>query len=419
MISNPPIKNMKVSKKLSSTDSSKNIVDKLNKKTFLLQYLPSNLEYLESVKHINYKTEKLKTAYLIDIIHNMVLKYYFKKENRFVINATILKDKYGYLYNYYINYLIENKIITLISNYKKGVSSRKYSLNNKIINSKIERRYRNTDKVLLKKYKKKVMDSIDFSDNDDYLISKDIREKLISDLFSVDIQFDRAIFFLDSLKSSDFDIYNRNVYSVECVNDKHIFYHFDNYGRMHTNFTILRSFIRKNCLLIDGEETCEIDIKNSQPLFLSKLIKDSNTKWVKEDEFELFKELTLNGNYYQYMMNALGIKKRNEAKEFTYKVLFGRNVNSSKADKAFRSVFPTIHNFIKLYKKESGDYKIMAYDLQKAESNLIFNRIIRRIIEIYPDIKMITVHDSIVFPKKYKDVVNSIFEQELKNEFNI
>ena len=136
MISNPPIKNMKVSKKLSSTDSSKNIVDKLNKKTFLLQYLPSNLEYLESVKHINYKTEKLKTAYLIDIIHNMVLKYYFKKENRFVINATILKDKYGYLYNYYINYLIENKIITLISNYKKGVSSRKYLLNNKIINSR-------------------------------------------------------------------------------------------------------------------------------------------------------------------------------------------------------------------------------------------------------------------------------------------
>ena len=200
MINNPPIKNMKVSKKLSSTDSSKNIVEKLNKKTFLLQYLPSVLEYLESEKYINYKNEKLKTAYLIDIIHNMVLKYYFKKENKFVINATILKDKYGYLYNYYINYLIETKIISMVSNYRKGVSSRKYSLNAKIIKSKIQRRYRNKDKVLLKKYKKKVMDSIDFSDNDDYLIGKDIREKLISDLFSVEIQFDRAIFFLDALK---------------------------------------------------------------------------------------------------------------------------------------------------------------------------------------------------------------------------
>ena len=419
MISNPNIKNMKVSKKLSSTDSSKNIVAKLNKKTFLLQYLPSALEYLESDKYINYKSEKLKTAYLIDIIHNMVLKYYFKKENKFVINATILKDKYGYLYNYYINYLIEVKIIKMVSNYKKGVSSRKYSLNGNIIKSKIQRRYRNTDKVLLKKYKKKVMDSIDFSDNDDYLIGEGIREKLISDLFSVDIQFDRAIFFLDALKDEKYDVYNRNVYSVECVNDKHIFYHFDNYGRMHTNFTILRSFIRKNCLLIDGEETCEIDIKNSQPLFLSKLIKDSGTKWVKEEEFELFRELTLSGNYYQYMMNVLGIKNRNEAKELTYKVLFGRNITSSKADIGFRKAFPTIHNFIKLYKKDNGNYKMMAYDLQKAESNLIFNRIIKRVIDLYPEIKMITVHDSIVFPKKYKDIVNDIFEQEIENEFNL
>ena len=419
MISNPNIKNMKVSKKLSSTDSSKNIVEKLNKKTFLLQYLPSALEYLESDKYINYKSEKLKTAYLIDIIHNMVLKYYFKKENKFVINATILKDKYGYLYNYYINYLIEVKIIKMVSNYKKGVSSRKYSLNGNIIKSKIQRRYRNTDKVLLKKYKKKVMDSIDFSDNDDYLIGEGIREKLISDLFSVDIQFDRAIFFLDALKDEKYDVYNRNVYSVECVNDKHIFYHFDNYGRMHTNFTILRSFIRKNCLLIDGEETCEIDIKNSQPLFLSKLIKDSGTKWVKEEEFELFRELTLSGNYYQYMMNVLGIKNRNEAKELTYKVLFGRNITSSKADIGFRKAFPTIHNFIKLYKKDNGNYKMMAYDLQKAESNLIFNRIIKRVIDLYPEIKMITVHDSIVFPKKYKDIVNDIFEQEIENEFNL
>ena len=418
MINNPPIKNMKVSKKLSSTDSSKNIVEKLNKKTFLLQYLPSVLEYLESEKYINYKNEKLKTAYLIDIIHNMVLKYYFKKENKFVINATILKDKYGYLYNYYINYLIETKIISMVSNYRKGVSSRKYSLNAKIIKSKIQRRYRNKDKVLLKKYKKKVMDSIDFSDNDDYLIGKDIREKLISDLFSVEIQFDRAIFFLDALKDEKYDVYNRNVYSVECVNDKHIFYHFDSYGRMHTNFTILRSFIRKNCLLIDGEETCEIDIKNSQPLFLSKLIKDSDTKWVKEEEFELFRELTLSGNYYQYMMNVLGIKNRNDAKELTYKVLFGRNI-TSKADIGFRKAFPTIHNFIKLFKKDNGNYKTMAYDLQKAESNLIFNRIIRRIIVLYPEIKMITVHDSIVFPKKYKDIIDDIFEQELENEFNL
>lgn len=63
------------------------------------------------------------------------------------------------------------------------------------------------------------------------------------------------------------DIYNRNKYSIECINDKHIFYHFDKYGRLHTNFTILKSFIRKNCLLIDNEETYEFDIKKFTATF--------------------------------------------------------------------------------------------------------------------------------------------------------
>jgi hypothetical protein len=57
------------------------------------------------------------------------------------------------------------------------------------------------------------------------LIEEDIRAKLVTDLFSVKIDFDRAIFFLDSLKYQDYDIYNRNIYSVECINNQHIFYH--------------------------------------------------------------------------------------------------------------------------------------------------------------------------------------------------
>ena len=107
---------------------------------------------------------------------------------------------------------------------------------------------------------------------------------------------------------------------------------------MHTNYTILKSFIRKNCLLIDGEETCEIDIKNSQPLFLTKLIQDSGTKWVNQQEFELFRDLTINGKYYNYIMDSCNIPNRNLVKEYTYKVLFGRNGTNSKADKIFSSL---------------------------------------------------------------------------------
>jgi hypothetical protein len=146
--------------------------------------------------------------------------------------------------------------------------------------------------------------------------------------------------------------------------------------------------------------------------------KDSNTSWVREDEFEIFKEITKNGTYYQYLMQNLHISNKKEAKELTYKVLFGRNSTNSKADKLFKQVFPTIHNFIRLYKKEKGDYKILAYDLQKMESNLIFNKIIRKVMDINPEIKIITVHDSIITSKKNRNEINAIFQTELINEFN-
>ncbi len=89
----------------------------------------------------------------------------------------------------------------------------------------------------------------------------------------------------------------------------------------------------------------------------------------------------------------------------------------SKSDKIFKELFPTIHNFIKLYKKEFGYYKILSYDLQKSESNFIFNKVVREIMTLLPDISIITVHDSIVFPRKYKDVVKLIFEKKIEEEF--
>jgi hypothetical protein len=380
-----------------------------------LQFLPDCLLEISKQKYFNYKEQKLKSAYLIDLVHNLILKYYFKKENSFSLSAMILKDKYGYLYNYYINYLKDLNIIKLQKNYLKGSNARVYSLNDDILINKIHR-FNNEDKVLIKKY---ITKHLQFELDKNNIIKKYIKEKLIEHLFHVEIDYSRSIFFLDSLKNDDIDIYNRNKYSVETINQKNIFYHFDSYGRMHTNFTILKSFIRKNCLLIDGEETCEIDIKNSQPLFLSKLIKDADSRWIDENEFNLFNILVKNGNFYQYLIDNLNLVSKEDAKNLTYKVLFGQNRPNSKSDINFIKLFPTIHNFIKIYKKEKKDYKILAHDLQKAESNLIFNQIIKKISDENPDIRVITVHDSIIVQKKWKDLVSTIFFDEIYNHFSI
>ena len=400
---------------LSKIGGYSNIRKKLEGKKHSLQFLPESLEEFSKNKNFEYKSQKLKSSYALDIVHNLILKYYFKKDNRFHLMSTILKEKYGHLYNYYMDYLIETKAIEMISNYRAGRNAKVYKISDTILKGKIKR-YVNKDTTLLKKYKNKVSQVEEAGIKND-LIDSDIKAMLVDDLFYAKIEFDKAIFYLDNLEHNDTDIYNRNRYSVECVNDKHIFYHFDSYGRMHTNFTILKSFIRKNCLLLDGEETHEIDIVNSQPLFLTKIMADSKSKWINEAEFELFRRLTVEGNYYQHVMNHIGTTDKPMVKEMTYKVLFGRNVHNSKADKIFRQLFPTIHNFIRLYKKEKGDYKVLAYELQKAESNLIFNKIIREVKNSFPEIKIVTVHDSIIIPRNRRNEVEAIFKTKLYEEF--
>lgn len=50
-------------------------------------------------------------------------------------------------------------------------------------------------------------------------------------------------------------------------------------------------------------------LKNSQPLFLTKIIQESKTKWVNNDEFELYKNLTMSGEFYNHIMNNENIKR--------------------------------------------------------------------------------------------------------------
>ena len=391
-------------------DFSKN----LEKKKYSIQFLPTQLIQESKTKHHVYKNQKIKSAYLVDIVHNLILKYYFKKDNSFNLSSIVLKEKYGHIYNYYIEYLVEKKILVLVKNHMKGKNARIYKLSDDVINGTITR-YKNEDRTLLKKYKNAVS-LITKEDIESSKILPEVKRKLVEDLFHIEIDYSRSIFFLDST-IQDTDIYNRNKYSVECINDKHIFYHFDNYGRMHTNFTILKSFIRKNCLLIDGEETFEIDIKNSQPLFLCKLIESDGKEIVDKEEYELFKHLTMNGKFYQYVIDNSDIKVKKNIKECIYKVFFGKNYHN-KHDQLFKKIFPTIHNFIKYYKKLKGGYKVLSYDLQNLESELVFNKIVNEVRIIHPEIHLITVHDSIVCSKKHKDIIIDIFTEKLSNEFS-
>ena len=103
---------MKLSNELESVYRS-TITQKLDKKTRLIQFLPKCLEDINKLKFVLFSEKKLKTSYIVDMVHNMILKYYFKKENKFVINATVLKEKYGHEYKAYVDFLVYKNIIKI------------------------------------------------------------------------------------------------------------------------------------------------------------------------------------------------------------------------------------------------------------------------------------------------------------------
>lgn len=403
--------------------------NKLKNKKYLLQLLPSQLESISDIKYVHVKTTiysrkakkkeqrevRLKTAYIIDLVSNLMFKYYYEQKIMVRLSAEVLREKYGTNYNHYLTWLDQRGILTLAYNYSQQHGKCKtFKLSKKLFTENCTR-YKNYDNVLLKRYKSKVSDDECIIESN---IDERVREKLVNDLFYVSIDKEAAYNTINFFSKNDLDVYNSNRYAIDCISERHIHYNFDKYGRFHTNFTRLKSIIRTTHLKIDGEEICEVDISNSQPLFLTKIIDSHELNYsIDTFEYETFKNLTNDGLLYKHLMDKLLIKDKKEAKSLIYNVFFGKNNQRYSHDVLFKKVFPTIYGFIRAYKKVTNDYCTLAHELQRAESQFIFNEVIREIIDTYPDIKLFTVHDSIIFPKKWKTEVESIFNRRLEETF--
>lgn len=392
------------------------------KKNYLSQFIPEKYNYLLKTDKITYRGINLKTVYLINIIHELVMKYYFQKDDilekelRFNIWSTLLREKYGAFYNYYINYLVENNFMIMVSDYYRNQKARTYMINtNVLLNMKVCKIY---DKVLQKKHSKDYLTKTFLSLNNSP-IPIEIRKKLVDDLYKIKIDVDGATNLLNERKKNrelDYNKYRRNLISIENIGTNNIFFKFDEYGRMHTNFTVLKKEIRKNFITINGLPVYEIDIKNSQPLFLVVLMKEKLhiSELIKPDVSKYI-DLVKNGLIYEYLVNNEVVKDRDSAKLLMYRVLFGKNGYKKRECILFDKHFPTVFGFIKDYKENAKDYKVLSHDLQLRESNFIYNKVINHLMNSYPEMPIFTVHDSIDVPIKDKDKVEVIFNYYLRN----
>jgi len=340
----------------------------------------------------------------------------------------------------YIKKLIELEIIERSKFYVPKEVSYKYRFTDKyqsqfitipLKNSKLQRRIELAQKDFLKNATKTVRSH---SEQTKFLKLLEIDDSFMDYLYENDLSVEQ---------------FNSMLGAATRIQNNDIFYSIDNTsGRFHSNVTNLSKPLRAY-LRIKNESLVNIDIKNSQPYLSTILLTNpGKVSWMTKNpafsmllqtlkvslkqDVKLYISLVVSGELYEFLMNEFGKEgltlNRNETKRQVLRILFARNrlpkngINRQ-ARLIFKSKFPTVHRiFSKIRGREKGDkftnFKRFAILLQRIESYLMLDVILKRIYTEMPGTIAITIHDSIMTGILTNNVeeVRKIINEEMKRQ---
>lgn len=214
----------------------------------------------------------------------------------------------------------------------------------------------------------------------------------------------------------------RNYLMIQRIQNNEHYADFDNYGRLHTNLTVLKTEYRdqltfinnpivnlneKSIQLPENQIVDSVDIVCSQlfMLLITLINKNSNLK----GSYEVNKlHNLLMGNkqdrtdFYSYILKLSGLNmdRKTFKTEFFSRYLYAKNFEhyisiDNIINTIMRTEFPILHEEILELKKL--DYKSLPRLMQKVESDYIFKDVIPNL--QMRNIPFFTVHDSVHFPK--------------------
>lgn len=413
-------------------------------------YVPSNLVIEDhlSPELLRYKYEALY------LIHRIVVgRNRYRDDNRGYVS---LKIEYlrrvipGRVLPKLIRHLITAEVIECDGWYIKGRKARGYRLSSKFRNVKTQRI--RCEKVKLTRKIRCL------SERGRAAISLDIHKYLLRWLQHLEIDVDEAVWIVEQANISD----ERKTiirHSIDRIFEQEWNFSFDPFGRVHTNLTNLSSLVRST-LHLGGNNLVEIDIANSQPLFLALLVLHFRSNKDKTLDYKTFKNennfdilspspylritqcnvlqeitgyeftsirqklakdeqkylaLCEEGRLYEYLQEMLGIERmsRKEFKRQFFQVLFGANSYHTEFRQLFRELFPQLSKVIHRHKRRKPQY--LAQLMQWYESNFVIGTVCRRLMENHPEFPVLTIHDSILTTAPHAETVKSIIEQEFSN----
>ena len=206
----------------------------------MFQYVTKEILSQSNNGIIYHKGHKLIADFLIDLLNSFYQKYIRETDNKEItlrLWSVILKKKYD-RYKPYIKYLVDNEYISKSRSYVVGDRCIEYKLNIKKFESSQFKEYKNYDSSKNKRLLKFYNDPKNFVTHSP-IIDNDVLLYTIDNLNHITIDYDEAISFLKDI-SINKRKYLKNLDSIKRINHNQIYMTPDKYGRVHTNFTILK-----------------------------------------------------------------------------------------------------------------------------------------------------------------------------------
>jgi hypothetical protein len=412
-------------------------------------YVPSNLDF-ESLFPDCRKHRDKYYYFLHKIFEERIFDKRYKKDSFINLHSHTIREITGRKLFYVIrNDLISKNVIEVNHSYLVSEFSKSYRLTD-IYRGIKHKKVKIEDVRILQRINKHKLKLIN-----DIPVGREY-EFLSNNLYKIDINHTEALKYINQYYSGNPDIYNAYRVSIDYIHEKTFFFKVDSIaGRCHTNISNLSKDLR--CFLrYEGKPLINIDISNSQPFLFNILIQDffkgkqpktifsynNNTfsnfskpsiylisnynnnppYLVTFPDIVKYESLTSDGKFYEYLMKEAEINNENRQefkKSFFGKVFFCQNQDhyTYSEAKLFRKLFPNVYKIILHYKKE--DYKQLAINLQRAEANLMINKVCKRIAIERPEIFVSTIHDSILTTEENKDYICNVIINEFERNFNL
>ncbi len=258
--------------------------------------------------------------------------------------------------------------------------------------------------------------------------------------------------------------------AIYLIHNKQIRFKVDETGyRLHTNLTNIKKELR-NFITYKGNKLVAVDYSNSQPLLTTILLKQeywskkgsnnvlltyrnvkykdkeanfiydiiNNIKSYSSNTYTMFPtfnqsidtqstrryiSLCEKGDLYEYLERNLNFSKRSrkEVKISVFQILFTDNryigQKDAKPKREFKILFPEVYKVLAMIKKNKSN--LLPILLQRIESEIILNRVAKRIERERPELPIFTIHDSVVTTVGNELYIQCVMKDEMDKAINL